>query len=70
MKATIARRCFLCGKISHISCDSKALTAYENGALAQVAFADMDLRTRETIISGICVPCQIRFFEADDEDEE
>lgn len=69
MNMTITCRCPLCGSISHISCKKTAWRAYETGALAQEAFADMDITTRETIISGMCEPCQTRFFEVDDEEE-
>ena len=68
MSITINCRCPMCGRISHISCDEQAWDAYEGGALAQDAFADMDLHTRETIISGMCLPCQEAFFVEDDDD--
>lgn len=69
MNMIITCRCPMCGSISHISCKKTAWYAYEAGALAQDAFPSMDLRTRETLISGMCEPCQIRFFETDDEEE-
>jgi hypothetical protein len=55
--------------MSFVSCDEAGWDAYEAGALIQDAFPQMDLHTRETIISGMCEPCQIRFFETDDEEE-
>ena len=64
---TITCRCPLCGKYSVVTCSEAQWNAYENGALAQEAFADMDLRTRESIISGMCFPCQEAFFEVDEE---
>ena len=69
MNVVVACRCPLCGKISQVLCEEDAWNAYEAGALAQDAFPTMDLRTRETIISGMCEPCQTRFFEVDDEEE-
>lgn len=68
MQVAVDCRCPMCGAISHILCDEVAWDAYEDGALAQEAFADMDLHTRETIISGMCLSCQDRFFIEDDED--
>ena len=68
MTITVNCRCPLCGKTTLISCADTAWEAYEHGALAQEAFADMDLATRETIISGMCEPCQLQFFIEDDED--
>lgn len=65
----ITRKCPLCGKFSSVVCDSDAWAKYQNGALAQDAFPDMDTFTRETIISGMCDPCQIQFFIEDDEDD-
>lgn len=65
----ITRRCPLCGKFTSVVCDKSAWDAYEAGALAQNAFPTMDLHTRETIISGMCEPCQISFFEVDDEED-
>lgn len=69
MTITVTCRCPLCGRISSVTCEEKAWALYENGALAQVAFADVDIYTRETIISGMCHPCQERFFEVEDEDD-
>lgn len=67
MTITVIRRCPLCGKISNVVCEENAWRAYADGALARDAFAYMDLRTRETLISGMCLPCQKSFFEEDDE---
>ena len=68
MTITVTCRCPLCGKISNVVCEESAWHAYAYGALAQDAFADMDIHLRETIISGMCLPCQESFFEEDDDD--
>lgn len=68
MTITITRRCPFCGALSDVSCDDEAMRRYEDGALAQVAFSDMDLHNRETIISGMCVLCQESFFGLEDDD--
>ena len=67
MIITVNCRCPMCGKTTLVSCSDTAWEAYEHGALAQEAFADMDIATRETIISGMCAPCQEAFFTADEE---
>lgn len=64
---TINCRCPLCGIVTQITCEENAWLAYTNGALAQDVFHDMDIHTRETIISGMCDLCQIAFFETDDD---
>ena len=68
MKVTVSCICPLCGKVSFLDVDESALNAYEAGALAQEAFPNMDLMTREILISGMCEPCQMTFFEVDDEE--
>jgi hypothetical protein len=45
-----------------VVCAESAWKSYQNGALAQDAFPDMDIFSRETLISGMCKPCQMRFF--------
>lgn len=67
---TITRCCPLCGELTSVVCAESAWKSYQNGALAQDAFPDMDIFSRETLISGMCKPCQTRFFEADEDDEE
>lgn len=66
---TINCRCPLCGKTSFVTCTEEQWRAYENGALAQEAFADLTVCAREAIISGMCGDCQESFFEVDDEEE-
>ena len=61
-------RCPLCGRISFVSCDEAQWNVYEAGALIQDAFPTMDVHTRETIISGMCVSCQESFFVEDDDE--
>ena len=65
---TITCRCPLCGKVSTVTCTENQWYAYEDGALAQEAFAELDLHTRETIISGMCLPCQESFFTEEEDD--
>lgn len=70
MTITVTCRCPLCGTTTQVTCEESAWQTYVNGALAQDAFADMDIHTRETIISGMCLDCQHSFFDVEDEDED
>ena len=68
--ATVTCHCPLCGAISHVTCDADAYDQYVTTRTPiQEIFPDMDLHTRELLISGMCLPCQERFFVEDDEDE-
>ena len=69
MMIDVTRRCPMCGKISSVSCDRDAWRTWESGGcLIQEAFPDMDIHTRETLISGMCLPCQESFFVEDEDD--
>ena len=69
MTATITCHCPLCGKVSFVTCDENAYDRYVTTSTPiQEIFPDMDLHTRETLISGMCRPCQDRFFVEDDDD--
>jgi hypothetical protein len=70
MNMIITRYCPLCGELTSVVCAESAWSAYKGGALAQDAFPDMDIFTRETLISGMCKPCQMRFFIEDEDDDE
>ncbi len=65
----ITRQCPMCGELSSVLCATDAWESYQHGGLAQVAFPEMDIFTRETLISGMCFECQTRFFIEDDEEE-
>lgn len=65
----ITRICPMCGRVSTISCSRDGLDLYNRGALAQVAFPEMDIKTRETFISGMCVSCQGWIFGGGDDDD-
>ncbi len=49
--------CPMCNSTHIISVDTDGLKAYENGALVQQAFPNLDTYAREMIISGICPLC-------------
>ncbi len=64
---SITRTCPFCGTPTTVNCRESEWLAYENGALAQDAFPEMDLHTRETLISGMCPDCQSKFFDIEDD---
>lgn len=67
----ITCKCPMCGKITYVPCSYEQYSRYMNtDALIQDVFPDMDIHTRETIISGMCKPCQDKFFISDDDDED
>ena len=69
MTITVTCHCPMCGHISLVACDGDAYARYATTrALIQEVFPDMDLHTRELLISGMCVPCQESFFEEDDDE--
>lgn len=62
--------CPLCGKVSEVNCDDTAYFEYvTTSTTIQQAFPDMDIHARETLISGMCLPCQEKFFIEEDDDE-
>lgn len=69
MMTTVICHCPLCGTISHVTCDEDAYDRYATTSTPiQEIFPDMDLHTREILISGMCLDCQASFFEEDDDD--
>ena len=69
MTITVTCHCPMCGKYTDIECDFDAYNKYVfTNALIQEVFPDMDIHTRETLISGMCRDCQESFFEEDDDD--
>ena len=71
MPATVTCQCPMCGAISHVTCDADAYYQYVTTRTPiQEIFPDMDLHTRELLISGMCLDCQATFFEADEDDSE
>lgn len=69
MMKDVTRHCPMCGKISSVSCDNNAWRAWESGdLLVQEAFPDMDIHTREILVSGMCIECQESLFIEDEDD--
>ena len=69
MMTTVFCHCPLCGAVSRVTCDEDAYEQYvTTGTPIQEIFPDMDLSTRELLISGMCIPCQEKFFVEDEDD--
>ena len=61
MKTTVTCHCPMCGRITYVAVEESAYYDYVYGnKLAQEAFADLSIETRESIISGMCGECQER----------
>lgn len=67
---TVHCKCPWCGKETNIECDKTAWEEYQDGALIQDAFPQLDVVTREMLISGMCPDCQAEFYDAMDEDDD
>lgn len=61
------RRCFHCGCEGEVTVTQSQLAAYNSGALAQVAFPDLDKAEREQIISGTHPKCWQEMFAFDED---
>lgn len=65
---TIPCVCPICHKTTEITVSLEQYNRYMfTSALIQDVFPEMDIHTRETIISGMCLSCQEEFF-VEDED--
>ena len=62
MMITLEIVCPFCEEIHFVDVLESELEAYENSALAQVAFPNLSATEREQIISGICPQCQNSIF--------
>lgn len=70
MTMTIPCICPFCGHQTNVTCTYEQYREYTLNprALVQDVFADKDVHTRETIVSGMCLPCQESFFVEDEDD--
>lgn len=54
--------CPLCGEISTVWADPRAVNRWQEGELIQNAMPDLTPAEREVFISGICPDCQKKIF--------
>lgn len=62
MKIEIAKVCPFCGAMSIVEVEEKAYAKWQNGELIQHAMPDKSSAERETLITGLCLKCQDKFF--------
>ena len=62
MKIEVSKVCPFCGAISIVEVEEKEYTKWQNGALIQHAMPDKSSTERETLITGLCLKCQTKFF--------
>jgi hypothetical protein len=62
MNVILEMICPVCEELHFVETTDEQYIAYENGELAQVAFADLTPTEREQIISHICPACQEKIF--------
>lgn len=60
------KACPICHQSVTLQLDKEALEAWQSGTLIQKAFPDLDLNTRERMISGYCGPCFDGMFKDDE----
>ncbi len=70
-KRSIVRtnNCVHCNKGSFLSIDNLALSDYQAGRYAQHAFSDVDVDTRELIVSGTHAKCWDAMFPPEDDED-
>ena len=70
MKIGLVGRCVICGNEYTVKVEDYDFEAYQNGALAQVAFPSpkYSIADREFLISTICPHCQVSIFGGDDDE--
>lgn len=62
--------CVNCQKNHMIEIPFSGFQKYKRGACVQDAFPDVDLNTREFLVSGICPNCMETIFSEDEDEKE
>ena len=62
MKIEISKVCPFCGAMNIVEVEEKAYTKWQNGELIQRAMPNKSSAERETLITGLCLKCQAKFF--------
>ena len=62
MKIEMSVVCPFCGAVSTVEVEEKAYTKWQNGELIQRAMPNKSSAERETLITGLCLKCQAKFF--------
>ena len=64
----ITRRCPMDGTITVVKMLTSDYERWQGGELIQRAMPEMSIEDRETLITGLCAPCQGPIFTAPEED--
>lgn len=62
--------CVMCQKNHMIEIPFSGFQKYKRGACVKDAFPDVDLNTREFLVSGICPNCSETLFSEDEDEKE
>ena len=66
----IGGQCRFCGKEVEVEVPIVGYWKWQEGELIQYAMPEVDMDTREYLISGMCPECQKDFFGEDEEEDE
>ena len=64
MMIEVAKTCPFCNAMSIVEVEEKAYAKWQNGELIQRAMPNKSSAERETLITGLCLKCQNKFFGA------
>lgn len=62
MMIEVAKTCPFCNAMSIVEVEENAYTKWQNGELIQRAMPNKSSAERETLITGLCLKCQAKFF--------
>ena len=65
--ATVSCSCLLCGKETAVTVPVRGFLLWQAGVLIQDALPELTAGERETLITGLCEPCQDSLAGDDDE---
>lgn len=63
---TLVKKCPMCGVDTTITVSSQEYANWKGGMLIQNAMPELDIETRETLISGLCASCQDKLYGGDE----
>ena len=64
MMIEVAKTCPFCNAMSIVEVEENAYNKWQNGELIQRAMPNKSSAERETLITGLCLKCQNKFFGA------
>lgn len=67
---SVSCTCPFCGKTTEVKVPALGYRLWQEGVLIQSALPDLCPADRETLISGLCLDCQVDAFMDEEEEEE